>query len=239
MIGLEKERAAPVFSAYVANLGKYNENDLIQEELRFPTTTEEVQGLLKRIGVDGVRYESILITEFSSSVPGLTKNLGEYESIDELNHLAHVLSELSPDEWEKFMAVAGATDRADSAAGMINLAQNLDCYEVYPDIQDEESLGRYYLESLPIPAEIRGYVDYEQYGRDAIINEDGTLTPEGYVLYGGDFKEYYHGEEDIPAEHKVFSYPQLSTREQMAAYQEVADKSITEKKPPGLGHDDR
>lgn len=56
---------ASLFEAYITNLGKYNEGELVGETLKFPTTTEEVQGLLKRIGVDGVRYE-----EFSS--PALT-----------------------------------------------------------------------------------------------------------------------------------------------------------------------
>ena len=41
-----------IFEAYVTNLGKYNEGELVGETLKFPTTTEEVQALLKRIGVD-------------------------------------------------------------------------------------------------------------------------------------------------------------------------------------------
>lgn len=56
---------ASLFEAYITNLGKYNEGELVGETLKFPTTTEEVQALLKHIGVDGVRYE-----EFSS--PALT-----------------------------------------------------------------------------------------------------------------------------------------------------------------------
>ena len=40
-----------------------------------------------------------------------------------------------------------------------------------------------------------------------------------------DFREVYHGPQDIPAEHRVFAYPQLSIREQMAAYQEIIDGS--------------
>ena len=50
---------ASLFEAYITNLGKYNEGELVGETLKFPTTTEEVQGLLKRIGVDGVRYHTI------------------------------------------------------------------------------------------------------------------------------------------------------------------------------------
>ncbi len=34
--------------------------------------------------------------------------------------------------------------------------------------------------------------------------------------------------QDIPQEHKVFSFPKLSIREQMAAYQEIIDGSSLE-----------
>jgi len=47
-----------VFEAYITNLGKYAEGQLVGETLKFPATTEEVQSLLKNIGVDGVRYEN-------------------------------------------------------------------------------------------------------------------------------------------------------------------------------------
>ena len=79
-----------LFEAYVTNLGKYNEGELVGEYLKFPTTPKEVQALLKRIGIDGVRYEEIFITDFDGDVLGLYDHLGEYENIDELNHLACV-----------------------------------------------------------------------------------------------------------------------------------------------------
>ena len=73
-----------LFEAYVTNLGKYNEGELVGEYLKFPMTPEEVQALLKRIGIDGVRYEEIFITDFDGDVLGLYDHLGEYENIDEL-----------------------------------------------------------------------------------------------------------------------------------------------------------
>ena len=73
------------------------------------------------------------------------------------------------------------------------------------------------------------YFDYEAYGRDVRINEDGHFAPGGYVLNnGGKFIEHYHGIVDIPAEHKVFAFPQLTVREQMAAYKEIIDGSSLE-----------
>ena len=78
-----------VFEAYITNLGKYAEGQLVGETLKFPATTEEVQSLLKNIGVDGVRYEEFFITAFDGDVMGLYDYLTEYENLDELNHLAH------------------------------------------------------------------------------------------------------------------------------------------------------
>ena len=190
-----------LFEAYITNLGKYNEGRLVGETLKFPATTEEVQALLKRIGVDGVRYEEIFITSFDGDVLGLYDHLGEYESIDELNHLAHVLSDLDQSDIEKFEAV----------------------------IDSEEALGRAYIEEmemLDVPDNVLPYFDFEAYGRDARINDGGHFAPGGYVFNnGGSFVERYHGMEDIPPEHRIFAYPKLNIREQMAAYQEVIDRS--------------
>ena len=220
---------ASLFEAYITNLGKYNEGELVGETLEFPTSPQEVQALLKHIGVDGIRYEEFFITSFDGDVLGLYDYLGEYENLDELNHLACLLSELDQRELEKFEAVLHTGAHTSSVADIINLTQNLDCFEFYPDIENEEDLGRYWAEDLPIPEELKDYFDYEAYGRDISINEGGHMAPGGYVVQtSGDFKEYYHGPQDIPAEHKVFSYPQLSIREQMAAYKEVIDGSSKE-----------
>ena len=220
---------ASLFEAYITNLGKYNEGELVGETLEFPTSPQEVQALLKHIGVAGIRYEEFFITSFDGDVLGLYDYLGEYENLDELNHLACLLSELDQGELEKFEAVLHTGAHTSSVADIINLTQNLDCFEFYPEIENEEDLGRYWAEDLPIPEELKDYFDYEAYGRDISINEGGHMAPGGYVVQtSGDFREYYHGPQDIPAEHKVFSYPQLSIREQMAAYKEVIDGSSKE-----------
>ena len=90
------------------------------------------------------------------------------------------------------------------------------------DVYKRQTLGRIYvedMEAIDVPEHLLNYFDYEAYGRDIRINEDGHFAPGGYVLNnGGKFIEHYHGIEDIPAEHRVFSYPKLSIREQMAAY---------------------
>ena len=218
-----------VFEAYITNLGKYAEGQLVGETLKFPATTEEVQSLLKNIGVDGVRYEEFFITAFDGDVMGLYDYLTEYENLDELNHLAHLISELDSDEIETLEAVLNTGDHTSSVADIINLVHNLDCYDLHPGVTDDETLGRIYVEDmelLDVPDNVLPYFDFEAYGRDARINDGGHFAPGGYVFNnGGSFVEQYHGMEDIPPEHRIFAYPKLNIREQMAAYQEVIDRS--------------
>lgn len=218
-----------VFEAYITNLGKYAEGQLVGETLKFPATTEEVQSLLKNIGVDGVRYEEFFITAFDGDVMGLYDYLTEYENLDELNHLAHLISELDSDEIETLEAVLNKGDHTSSVADIINLVHNLDCYDLHPGVTDDETLGRICVEDmelLDVPDNVLPYFDFEAYGRDVRINEGGHFAPGGYVFNnGGNFVERYHGMEDIPPEHRIFAYPKLNIREQMAAYQEVIDRS--------------
>ena len=234
---------AGLFEAHVTNLGKYNVGVLAGEPLTFPASPQAVQALLKEIGVDGIRYEEIFIAcyDFGGKLPELQQCLGEYESLDELNHLACLLSELSPDDLEKFGAALNMGTHTSDLADVINLAENLDSFEFYPDIESEDDLGRHYTEDLPIPAELKGYVDYEAYGRDVSINEGGHFAPGGYIVQTGDLKEIYHGIEGIPKEHRVFSYPQLNIREQMAAYKEVIDRfpSAADRARPEPGREGR
>ena len=156
-----------ILEAYVTNLGKYNEGRLVGAPLNFPATTEDVQSLLKRIGVDGVRYEEIFITNFESDILGLYDHLGEYESIDELNHLAHLLSGMDDNALAKLEAVMDSGECTGSVKDLINLTQNLDSYEFYPDIENEEDLGRLYiqeLDAIQVPERLIDYIDYEAYG---------------------------------------------------------------------------
>lgn len=236
---------ASLFEAYITNLGKYNEGELVGETLEFPTSPQEVQALLKRIGVDGIRYEEFFITSFDGDVLGLYDYLGEYENLDELNHLACLLSELDKSDLEKFEAAVASGEHTSGVGDLINLAENLDCYDFYIGVSDDETLGRIYAEDMElinIPENLRDYFDYEAYGRDMRINEDGGFVKGGFFLpNGSQFIEYYHGLEDIPDEHKVFAYPQLSIREQMAAYKEVIDRfpQAAERPRPEQSHTDR
>ena len=144
-------------------------------------------------------------------VDGLYDLLGEYANLDELNYLASKLDDMSQDEYERFQAAMEIGDHTGSIQELINLTENLDCYDVYPDIHDHDDLGRYYIEELDamqVPEHLRNYIDYEAYGRDIALEESGQFTDLGYVRDTGDsFHEYYDGERgSIPEEYRVMTF---------------------------------
>lgn len=218
-----------MLEAFVTNLGRYNEGCLDGEYLKLPATTEDVQALLKRIHVDGVLYEEIFITDYETDIPGLYDCLGEYESIDELNYLASMLDDMEEWEGEKFAAAVELGGHTGSVGELINLAQNLDCFEFYPGIADEDDLGRFYIEemcAMEIPAHLQNYIDYEAYGRDINLEENGLFTDGGYIVENGDsFIEHYNGRDDLPEEYRIFAYPEpeKSIRDTLKKYQQMID----------------
>ena len=125
-----------------------------------------------------------------------------------MNYLASKLDDMSQDEYERFQAAMEIGDHTDSIQELINLTENLDCYDVYPDIHDHDDLGRYYIEELDAmqgPEHLRNYIDYEAYGRDIALEESGQFTDLGYVRDTGDrFDEVYdRHRESIPWEYRV------------------------------------
>ena len=204
------------FAAFITNLGKYNEGELVGEWVKFPTTAEEMKEVFKRIGIGqrddfGQPYEEWFITDYDCYVDGLYDKLGEYESLDELNYLASKLDEMSNSEYAQFQAGMEMGDHCGSLQEIINLTENLDCYEIYPNIEDYDDLGRYYIEELEVmqvPEHLQNYIDYEAYGRDVAMDENGSFTDQGYVRDTGDrFCEYYDGERgSIPDEYRVMAF---------------------------------
>lgn len=201
-----------MFEAYITNTALYPLMGIeVGTTVHFPTTTQELQAALAKIGIDGKRYSEVFFTSFDSDVLGLYDHLYECENIDELNELGHALLEVrDKGGLETFEAALILGNHTRSVKDLINLTQNLDLYRFYPDISDDEGLGRLYADELgtiDIPEHIQNYFDYEAYGRDVRINEGGVFAPGGYVSAVPEgFKEYYHGPQDIPPEHRIFAY---------------------------------
>ena len=210
-----RQMAEPILSGYLSNLGKYTEGRPAGEWVTFPTTAEHLKEVFDRIGIDFKHYEEWHFTEFQSPIPGLTEHLSEYSHPDELNYLGKLLEMQFDDDREKFIAAIEYGDHADSLQDIINLAQNLDCYWLYPSVHSEEEYGRYLVDELEepeLPEEAKKYFMYEEYGRDASINDDGMFTEKGYIYNNRNtFTEWYDGR-DVPQEYRVTPQPPQRSR---------------------------
>ena len=216
------------FAAFITNLGKYNEGELVGEWVKFPTTAEELKKVFDRIGIGqkddfGQPYEEWFITDYDCYVGALYDKLGEYENLDELNYLASKLEEMGQGEYAQFQAAMEVGDHSGSLQEIINLTENLDCYDLYPSIQGYDDLGRYYIEELDamqVPEHLRNYIDYEAYGRDVAMDESGDFTDLGYVRDTGDtFHEYYDGEPgSIPEEYRVMTFQDDIPEEELSEW---------------------
>lgn len=168
-----------IIEAYVTNLGKYNEGELVGKWIDLPISEEDFEEVLKGIGVDGENYEEYFFTDYNyNDVEDL--NLGEYENINELNEIAEQLEDLSYYELDVFNAIVQrfGVDYA--------LEFNIDDYNLYTNINDNEELGRYYVDEfygydLDKLGDLANYIDYESFGRDIAINADGGFTDYGFI----------------------------------------------------------
>ena len=155
-----------MFEAYITNTALYPLMGIeVGTTVHFPMTTQELQAALAKIGIDGKRYSEVFFTSFDSDVLGLYDHLYECENIDELNELGHALLEVrDKGGLETFEAALVLGNHTRSVKDLINLTQNLDLYRFYPDISDDEGLGRLYADELgtiDIPEHIQNYFDYE------------------------------------------------------------------------------
>ena len=213
------------FEAFVTNLGKYNEGMLVGEWVKLPTTEEEMQKVFERIGIGkqdefGQPYEEWFITDYECPIYGVQKMLGEYESLDKLNYLAALIDELSLSDQEKLVAIMEAgCDEVSDIDDLINLTFNLDCYDIMPGINDESDLGYYYAHEAGIYSEkdlgpLANYIDYERYGRDIAMDEQGRFTDEGYVRVASErWDRQFDGElDDIPDEYRITGSGEASER---------------------------
>ena len=182
--------------------------------LPMPATQEQLHAAMRSVGITADNPQDFFVGGFANTedcpfdVPLAVIQSG---SMDELNYLGKLLEMQRDEDKAKFAAAVTLGEYAGNLKDLINLAQNLDCYWIYPTVQSEEDYGYYLideLDELELPEEAKKYFMYEEYGRDAAINDGGRFTAQGYVYNNKNtFSEWYNGR-DIPKEYRIMSYPQ-------------------------------
>lgn len=154
-------------TAFVTNMGKYNEGELIGEWLHLPTTTEKLHACLRHIGVDGIYYEKYFIPDYETNIKGLQEYLPERADLDELNYLAVKLQEMDKDDLEKYEAAIESGKYTSSIKDLINLTGIL---------KGDRSYEEYNGKNIPDQYRIFSYPEFSSsYESEALDMDDGEL----------------------------------------------------------------
>lgn len=193
-----------MFRAYVTNLHAYNCGHLIGKWVTFPIDEDKVDEMLHSIGVCPTMYsdpddldecpkeliqkdlvaEEYFITDYDYDPDELAymPDLGEYISIEELNGIAESLEELSENlDLDKFCAYCEAQHSPTSMEDFEEIVDELDDYNLYPEIENEDDLGTYLVDEgiVYVPDELYCYIDFEKVGRENSWNS--TFTSLGFL----------------------------------------------------------
>ena len=82
-------------TARLFNADKIRDGKVSGITVEFPTTKEAMREALKTIGVDGIRCRDVFLIEHDSNLSGFCHCLNQSDSVDELNYLCHLLSDMT------------------------------------------------------------------------------------------------------------------------------------------------
>ena len=135
---------------YIANLGKYNEGELVGAWFTFPIDFEEVK---EKIGLND-EYEEYAIHDYE-----LPFTVDEYTSIGELNRLWEMVSEL-PEELQSELSAL-----LTHFSSIEELSEHQEDIIIHSDCDDMYDVARYYIEETgalgEVPASLQNYIDYQ------------------------------------------------------------------------------
>ena len=160
---------------YLTNLEKYNESELIGEWVTFPVDEDELEGVLKKLGINN-KCKEYLFTDYECDVPSVCDELDEHSSIEELNDLAKALEDVDDED-----LLAAAIELG--GYSVMDIIENIDDYSLRKDIHDDYDLGYDYVADnlVNIPDYIQNYIDYERFGSDLRMDAYGEHTKYGWI----------------------------------------------------------
>lgn len=163
---------------FLTNLGKYNEGELIGEWVELPASSEELQEVFERIGINE-EYEEYFITDYECDL----YEVGEYENIDTLNEIAERIKELDEEESKVVKALMQKLGYTlDEAIERVNNGD----YRIYYDCDDMEDVAYQVVEDCgyldKVPDNVAYYFDYESFGKDLGIEGTYIFTDDNEAI---------------------------------------------------------
>ncbi|MDR0493444.1 MAG: antirestriction protein ArdA [Nitrososphaerota archaeon] len=199
----------PQLSAYVANLGRYSEGELVGGWINLPASNQEIQTFLKGVvGLDE-QYEAYSVQDYESIF-----TLEEFVDLYDLNMLAVKLESML--EREKSVAACYCmTNGIRHIIDIVNICEQLSDL-VYTHLDDvcvgsrEERLGYLLVQETGLEAELEqvqlssgisatDYFDYERYGRDIVTNDGYFAAEDLFIHYTSDLNEKLYTREGLIA----------------------------------------
>ncbi len=177
------------FKAYITNLGKYNEGELIGDWVEFPIDEDSFQQILTQIEIGPV-YEEWFVTDYDCNLNGFDwQELGEYPSFEQLNNFGELLQSITNVE-----AVSNAYEVVGNLKEAIEDLNNGNI-NYYPGITSYKDWGHYIVDNFYEGVEfldtdtLERYFDFEALGRELNFDNYGDNDE----LSAG---EYWCGDED-------------------------------------------
>jgi hypothetical protein len=138
---VEPEREqAPFIQVFVLNREKHDNGESVGEWLSLPADADDLLDLFERVGVDRPSEGAFAVTAVRA--PDCVRDrISKYDSIDELNMLASRIETVADfDRLEKLRATltGGVTDTGRGVADLIDLIENMDCFESVDGVTPEE-----------------------------------------------------------------------------------------------------
>lgn len=167
-----------ICNVYIANLGKYNEGELVGGWLALPVEEEELDKFLKDVVGINEEYEEWAIHDYECKY----LKIGEYDDIYALNEQMEEIADLLETDGDKIEAAL-------EAWGEEALGYDLDDIILYSGIDDKYDLGYYYAHEYYSEAlkdnPLADFINYKSYGEYIDSCSDGVFTSYGYVEHIG------------------------------------------------------
>ena len=161
---------------YIANLGKYNEGELVGAWFTLPIDEDEIA---EKVGLNDI-YEEYAIHDYEAPFP-----VDEYTSVERLNEMYDMYEELSAD----FSDEAIETLLNEHFDSIDEFYENKDDIIFYSECNTMTDVAWEYIYQIGgirqlSPETLMNYFDYESFGRDMEIEGTFLFTDNGaYQIY--------------------------------------------------------